>query len=392
MSYAIQSLPIVASQKYLDCTGRPTIHSTLRMIDYNYYNGPSYGEDYLDRTVIDIVNNAHDITFGFPVGEVDVYTGPSNTGYGMVRKFSTDALSLAQDADTSTSQYILTGEDRKFIYTYDIGDKMFNDYEAPHRRVGFFIGEAATDSLTADGWRLFDQALCWAIGNCGFPKTIASDVSSSYCPDDPVSLSFTTEGTFNPGNVFTLELSDANGSFASPLTLATMSGTGGGTFNSTIPSSGMGNGTDFRLRVNSSDPDTAVYMPSSAFAIRAPYVDIGDELYTCDGSDTTLYVEPGYDSYLWNTGASTNSITTSGSGTYSVRVSNNWGCEAKDTVDFTIFNSELYTMMLDSSVFCPDDPIRVPFDLCPGAAPCSDYSKDDDFNDEIGRASCRERV
>ena len=55
--------------------------------------------------------------------------------------------------------------------TYNKGDVLFDNSLAPHRRAGLFIGPGTTGSLTAEGWQIFDQALCWAIGNCPFAKT-----------------------------------------------------------------------------------------------------------------------------------------------------------------------------------------------------------------------------
>ena len=48
----------------------------------------------------------------------------------------------------------------------------------------------------------------------------------------------------------------------------------------------------------------------------------------CDGFSTTLIVDSGYQSYLWNTGATTNMITTTTAGNYSVTVTDANGCMA----------------------------------------------------------------
>lgn len=71
------------------------------------------------------------------------------------------------------------------------------------------------------------------------------------------SIDFTSTGTFNAGNTFTAQLSNASGSFASPVNLATSVSASGvdpsGTINFTIPA-GTATGTGYRIRIISSNP------------------------------------------------------------------------------------------------------------------------------------------
>lgn len=76
---------------------------------------------------------------------------------------------------------------------------------------------------------------------------------SPSAPDAAVNVPFTTSGTFNNGNVFTAQLSDANGSFASPASIGTLTATSTGTINATIPHTTVA-GTGYRVRVVSSNP------------------------------------------------------------------------------------------------------------------------------------------
>lgn len=57
----------------------------------------------------------------------------------------------------------------------------------------------------------------------------------------------------------------------------------------------------------------------------------------CMGTSTTLSVASGFSSYLWNTGATSNSITVTTSGNYSVKVTDVNGCES--TKKFTVTSS-----------------------------------------------------
>lgn len=53
-----------------------------------------------------------------------------------------------------------------------------------------------------------------------------------------------------------------------------------------------------------------------------------DNTSLCSGNAINLAAATGYSSYLWNTGATTSTITVSSSGDYSVKVTNGNGCEA----------------------------------------------------------------
>lgn len=76
---------------------------------------------------------------------------------------------------------------------------------------------------------------------------------SPSAPALPVSVPFSTSGTFNAGNIFTAQLSDAQGSFASPTAIGTFSGTTSGNINASLPAS-TPEGNQYRIRVVSSSP------------------------------------------------------------------------------------------------------------------------------------------
>lgn len=59
-----------------------------------------------------------------------------------------------------------------------------------------------------------------------------------------------------------------------------------------------------------------------------PLVKLPEKLDFCEGKSVTLDAGPGFKSYLWNTGATTQTITVSTPGTYTVKVTNSFGCES----------------------------------------------------------------
>ncbi|MBK9382576.1 MAG: hypothetical protein IPN39_14780 [Chitinophagaceae bacterium] len=67
-------------------------------------------------------------------------------------------------------------------------------------------------------------------------------------------VNFISSGTFTAGNIYTAQLSDASGSFATAVTIGTLSSTANsGTINITIPS-GTASGTNYKIRIRSSAP------------------------------------------------------------------------------------------------------------------------------------------
>ena len=82
---------------------------------------------------------------------------------------------------------------------------------------------------------------------------------SPFCAGAAVSVGYTRlSGVFNSGNVFTAQLSDASGSFTSPVSIGTLTSTTSGTISATIPSSTPA-GTGYRIRVVASNPVAVSY-------------------------------------------------------------------------------------------------------------------------------------
>jgi hypothetical protein len=71
-----------------------------------------------------------------------------------------------------------------------------------------------------------------------------------------VDVPFTVSGPFDAGNVFTAQLSDANGSFVNPVVIGSVIGTQSGIINAVIPKT-MPTGSGYRIRVVGSSPSVA---------------------------------------------------------------------------------------------------------------------------------------
>ncbi len=76
---------------------------------------------------------------------------------------------------------------------------------------------------------------------------------SAHAPNASVNVPYTTSGTFNGGNIFTAQLSDATGSFTTPVNIGTATATTSGSISATILNT-TPSGTGYRIRVISSSP------------------------------------------------------------------------------------------------------------------------------------------
>ncbi|MBL7923098.1 MAG: IPT/TIG domain-containing protein [Bacteroidia bacterium] len=89
------------------------------------------------------------------------------------------------------------------------------------------------------------------------PDSIVAEIAggiTGYCAGSAIVVNYRTVGlTLNSGNVFTLQLSNASGSFSSPVSIGTLSSTAGsGMINGVIPSA-QAAGTGYRIRIVSSN-------------------------------------------------------------------------------------------------------------------------------------------
>lgn len=110
---------------------------------------------------------------------------------------------------------------------------------------------------------------------------------------DAGSVAFTSSGTFNAGNVFTVQLSDGAGSFASPTAIGTLSGASAegaspsGSISFTIPA-GTSTSASYEIRIVSSNPggisgNTATISVILTGSCVPPHI-TGVMINSCEGS------------------------------------------------------------------------------------------------------------
>ncbi|GDX47418.1 hypothetical protein LBMAG25_02360 [Bacteroidota bacterium] len=114
---------------------------------------------------------------------------------------------------------------------------------------------------------------------------------SPFCISDAngivVAVPFTSTGTFNAGNVYTAQLSDASGSFSIPVNIGTTSSVANsGTVTAQIPA-GTFTGSSYRIRIVSSDPEVTGNSNNSNLTVYLNTPDVSN-LFASIASSTSL--------------------------------------------------------------------------------------------------------
>lgn len=127
----------------------PVINWEPFLFDDQGFQAANGGE--FNTSVIEIINENHPLAAGLPAGQIQITSSDRGVSYGTPEG---DAIIIAVNPNDNT-QAVLFG--------YEKGAAMAVG-NAPARRVGTFLLNDAADSLTADGWALFDSSVVWAMG------------------------------------------------------------------------------------------------------------------------------------------------------------------------------------------------------------------------------------
>lgn len=119
----------------------------------------------------------------------------------------------------------------------------------------------------------------------------STDLKQSYCTGESSAIKLTTNGVFNNGNRFNIEISDKNGSFNSPTLVGTLLSFESGTVNFTfkIPTN-IPIGSGYRIRAVATNPSTI--SPDNGFNIQVTSVPspvvADDSVAICSGQSVQL--------------------------------------------------------------------------------------------------------
>jgi ELWxxDGT repeat protein len=172
------------------------------------------------------------------------------------------------------------------------------------------------------------------------PSALLTVLSASpLCAGSTLSVPFDAgKQLFNPGNVFTAELSDANGSFGAPQPVGTLTATSPGAIAVTLPAD-VPPGTGYCIRINASSPALTGGDNGNNLIIHARPAAV----ITVAGSTLTASEGTAYRWFLDGTALThtTRSIGAQQTGNYTVEVTNAAGCTARsDGVDVQVTGLE----------------------------------------------------
>jgi large repetitive protein len=209
------------------------------------------------------------------------------------------------------------------------------------------------------------------IGNSGTVE-ISSFALTTVCAGLSTSLPYVVNGTFNPANVFTVQLSDITGNFSNPVSIGTANSTTSGSINITIPTTATPS-NHYRIRIISSSP--VVYSPSTVdFTIsNTPAVPgtISGPLNVCffkgTSTNVTYSVAAVSDitSYVWTIPTNATLVSVQGTNSISVNFQNSFASGAL-TVNSTngCGSSAVNSLALNTIPDTPA-PISGPVNACP---------------------------
>ncbi len=161
-----------------------------------------------------------------------------------------------------------------------------------------------------------------------------------YCQGTYMDVPFTSTGTYNSGNIYTVQLSDLNGSFTSPISIGSINSTANNGTIFCFTAYTLLPGTTYRIRVISSNPaivgtptisDLIISGMQNASILASPGTTV------CPSGTVTLSLTSSYFSYHWSIGSTETSVSVGAGFNYSVVVSNIDGCV--DTGFITINSS-----------------------------------------------------
>lgn len=375
----------------------------------SFENNSSGGVDQINMT--NAAYNAmmaNSVAFG-TTGDMDILTNATygapqdGTYYVALTGGGTDAFSLKLSTPMiAGASYTVSFYDRAYSFppfVFEIGlstvDTNFgtNIYTAPSvPAVGVWTLHTFTFTAPNNGqyitvqgnatlstWGLVDNFSILTPTDSIVTGTITG---SPFCACSTVDVPFISTGTFMAGNIYTAELSDASGSFASPVTIGTLASTAnaGTIFGCVIPCN-TPSGTGYRIRVLSSSPViigsdngidltiTASVIPDVSISSTGSIICAGDSV-SFTATPTNGGTSPGYQWQVNGTsvgGATASTFTTStlaDGDSVNVILTSNAACafplsDTSTAITITVASAipASVTITSSGSTICPGDPV-----------------------------------
>jgi hypothetical protein len=161
---------------------------------------------------------------------------------------------------------------------------------------------------------------------------------------------FSTNTDFNPGNFFTVQLSDINGNFSIPQSTGSKTAIRSDSILINLPAN-LSTSQNYKIRLIGSSPaDTTASYPLWIYGL--PRLNLGNDTILCTGTTINLNTgqQPPYSQYLWQNNSTNNFFTVTTAGLYSCEIQNFCGT-VKDSIIISPKQKPLITIGNDTS-FC----------------------------------------
>lgn len=195
---------------------------------------------------------------------------------------------------------------------------------------------------------------------------VKTSVQNTYCESDSFQLSYVVTEPFRPGNVFTAQLSNSSGSFASPINIGTKTSSTPGSINVAFPAGAVGTG--YRIRIVATLPVDTSYdndfnINIKPLPVKPTATNNGPKcsndtlkLFSTTSTSGSTYTWLGPNGYTASTqnAIRTNMTATLHSGDYIVTADLN-GCTRKDTTTATIIQAAPKPNLTSNAPLCSGD-------------------------------------
>ncbi|MES2566012.1 MAG: choice-of-anchor tandem repeat GloVer-containing protein [Bacteroidota bacterium] len=311
---------------FIDAVGRAAIGSLIEAADGNLYGVTMLGGALDQGTLFqyNYINNIFtkqidfsSVSIGRRPGEdasllqatdgmmygTTMYGG--SNGYGILYKFNPDSLLLYDrlnfnsipDGSYPSAPLVQTSQGKLFGSTWAggtniTGGTIFHYNSASNTAI------KKIDFLNSNGFRSSSALI--EISN--YKQLSSSVLNPTLCVNNTLNISYTLTGLYNQGNVISLELSDANGSFLNAVVIKTLSivSNSTGMVSAHVPlSTPLGSG--YRVRFKSSNPILIGNDNGTDITINTlPVVTVfTNPSVICNGSFFDL-IASGASDYVWN--------------------------------------------------------------------------------------------
>jgi hypothetical protein len=156
----------------------------------------------------------------------------------------------------------------------------------------------------------------------------------NFCGEKQFKLSYHAVGSYNSGNIFSVQLSDGSGSFANPVVIGSATTIGSAVITCTVPQ-GIANGDNYRVRVVSSNPAVTGATSDSVFVLNTQ-PRFADETAIVVCANETANLNAVYNTGFFNVSWSTPNPAAAPIGQYTMITVNPGALNCKDTSVVTV--------------------------------------------------------